>query len=379
MFAQLDDEQIAMRDTVARFAHEQIAPFAGEWDDTHYFPRELIKPLADLGLTGITVPEAYGGTDLSRLTAAVIYEALAGADLSVVVWLAVHNMVAGMIARFGTDEQRARYLPPMARGEWLGAFCLSESGAGSDPASMRATARREGDWFVLNGSKLWVTSGNVASVYVVMARSGEAPGAKGISSFLVEAGTPGVAAGKVERKMGLNASPTTEVIFADCRIPASSRLGAEGQGLKIALTALDGGRVNVAAGATGVAQAALDIATAYARDRRQFGQPIGEFQGVGFMLADMAIQIEAGRLLAYHAAALLDERGQATREAAIAKCFCADMAQTATTNAIQVLGGAGYTKEWPLERMMRGVKVAQIFEGTNQIQRLVIARSLLRS
>jgi alkylation response protein AidB-like acyl-CoA dehydrogenase len=378
MFFTLNAEQQAIQSTVARFAREQIAPHAEEWDETSHFPREIFAPLGELGLTGMTVPEVYGGTELSKLTIAIVYETLAGADLSTVVWLAVHNMVAGIIARFGDDEQKARYLPQMVTGEALGAFSLSEAGAGSDPASLQTTARRDGDSYILNGTKLWVTSGNVADVFVVMARTSDAQGSTGISSFIVEAGTPGFSAGKVERKMGLHASPTTELIFTDCRIPATHRIGKEGQGLRIALSALETGRVNVGAGAVGTAQAAMDIACDYARERRQFGHPIADFQGIQFMLADMAMNIDAARLLVYRAASTLDERGTASREAAEAKCFATDMAMRVTTDAIQVLGGAGYVRDWPLERMMRDIKVTQIFEGTNQIQRVVIARDLLK-
>jgi alkylation response protein AidB-like acyl-CoA dehydrogenase len=377
MFWQLDAEQQAIQATVARFAREQIAPHAAEWDETHHFPREIVRPLADLGLTGMTIPEAFGGLALSKFTVALVYETLAHTDLSAVVWLAVHNMAAGMLARFGTAEQQHRYLPAMARGDWLGAFSLSEAHAGSDPASLRATARRDGDSYILNGTKMWVTSGSVADVVVVMARTGGA-GAKGISAFIVETSTPGVAVGKIERKMGLHASPTTELIFTDCRIPAANRLGEEGQGLAFALTTLDVGRVNIGAGATGVAQAAFEIARDYARERIQFGQPIAEFQAVQFMLADMVMQIDAARLLTYRAATLLDEQGDAVKEAAEAKCFATDMAMRVTTDAIQVLGGAGYVSDYPLERFMRDVKITQIFEGTNQIQRIVIAREVLR-
>jgi alkylation response protein AidB-like acyl-CoA dehydrogenase len=378
MYFQLDAEQQAIQATVARFARERIAPHAAAWDATEHFPREIFGPLADLGLAGMTIPEKYGGTDLSRLTLAIVYETLAMADLSVVVWLAVHNMIASIIARWGDDALRQRYLPALAEGKLLGAFSLSEAGAGSDPTGLRMTARREGDSYILNGTKLWVTSGNVADVFVVFARTSDAPGGAGISGFVVEKGTPGFAAGKIEQKMGLHASPTTELIFTDCRIPATQRLGAEGQGLHIGLSALDGGRINVAAGATGVAQAACDIARDYARERQQFGHPIAEFQAIQFMLADMATQIDAARLLVYRAAVQMDERGHATKEAAMAKCFATDAAMRVTTDAIQVLGGYGYTRDWPLERFMRDVKVTQIFEGTNQIQRVVIARALLK-
>ncbi len=378
MFGVLEAEQIDIQQTVSRFAYEQIAPHAGKWDETGHFPRELMAPLAQLGLTGMTVSERYGGADLSRLSAAVAYEALAMADLSVVVWLGVHNMVAGIINRFGNTEQQERWLPAMVRGERLGAFCLSEAEAGSDAASLRTTARRDGDRYVLDGAKMWVTSGNVADVYVVMARTSDAPGGAGIAAFLVEAGTPGITIAKVERKMGLHASPTAEIVFTSCVVPAAQRLGEEGQGLHIALSALDGGRINIAAAANGVAQAALDIALRYATQRQQFKHQIAEFQAIQFMLADMAMNIDAARLLTYRAAALLDEKGNATKEAAMAKCFATDNAMRVTTDAVQVLGGAGYVHDWPLERFMRDVKVTQIFEGTNQIQRIVIARALIK-
>jgi len=266
----------------------------------------------------------------------------------------------------------------MTAGDLLGAFSLSEAGSGSDPAGLRATARRTDDGYVLNGTKLWVTSGNVADVIIVMARTSDKSGGAGISAFIVEKGTPGFAIGKLERKMGLHSSPTAELIFDECRISVAQRLGEEGQGLRIALSALDGGRVNIGAGATGVAQAAFTVARDYARERKQFGQPIADFQGIQFMLADMAMQIDAARLLVYRAASLLDAHGTATKEAAEAKCFATDMAMRVTIDAIQVLGGAGYVRDWPLERFMRDIKVTQIFEGTNQIQRVVIARALLK-
>jgi alkylation response protein AidB-like acyl-CoA dehydrogenase len=377
-FMMLDEEQLAIQESVTRFARDQIVPNAPMWDETEHFPREMFRPLAELGLTGMAIPESFSGAAMSRLNMAVVYEALGGADLSTVVWLGVHNMVAGIIATFGNDEQRARWLPGMAEGRILGAFSLSEPGAGSDAAGLRATARRDGDSYVVNGTKLWVTNGSVAEVTVVMLRTGDAKGGAGISAFVVEAGTPGFRVGKVERKMGLHASPTAELIFTDCRIPAANRLGDEGQGLHVALSALDGGRINVAAGATGLAHAAFTIARDYARDRMQFGKRIAEFQAIQFMLADMAMQIDAARLLAYHAASVYDLRGHATKEAAEAKCFATDMAMKVAVDAVQVLGGAGYVRDWPLERFMRDVKVTQIFEGTNQIQRLVIARALLK-
>ena len=372
----LDDEQQAIRDAVRDFAQEQIAPHAEQWDEEHHFPREIMKPLGEMGLTGLLAPEELGGSHLSRLTGALIYEQIAAADMSTAVWLAVHNMVTGLIATYGDDEQRRRWVPGMASGDLLGAFCLSEVHAGSDAANVRASARREGDEYVLNGTKYWVTSAGVADVYLVFLRTADT-GARGISAFAVEQDTPGFSIGKIERKMGMHASPTGELIFENCHIPAANRIGAEGQGLRIALSGLDGGRINIGAVATGVAQAALDVATRYAQERTAFGQPLAGFEGIQFMLADMAMKVEAGRLLVYKAGATMDATGTATREAAMAKCFATDAAMEVTTNAVQVLGGAGYVKDWPVERYMRDVKVAQIFEGSNQIQRLVIARALL--
>ncbi len=372
----LDDEQQAIRDAVRDFAQEQIAPHAEQWDEEHHFPREIMKPLGEMGLTGLLAPEEFGGSHLSRLTGALIYEQIGAADMSTAVWLAVHNMVTGLIATYGDDAQRRRWVPAMASCDLLGAFCLSEAHAGSDAANVRATARREGDEYVLSGTKYWVTSAGVADLYLVFLRTGES-GARGISAFVVEKDTPGFSIGKRERKMGLHSSPTGELIFEECHVPAANRIGAEGQGLRIALSGLDGGRINIGAIATGVAQAALDVATRYAQERTAFGQPIAGFEGIQFMLADMAMKVEAGRLLVYKAAATMDETGSATREAAMAKCFATDAAMEVTTNAVQVLGGAGYVRDWPVERYMRDVKVAQIFEGSNQIQRLVIARALL--
>lgn len=375
-FFALDDEQQAIRDAVRDFAQHEIAPHAERWDEESHFPREIFRPLAEMGLAGLLAPEDFGGSDLSRLTGALIYEQIGAADMSTAVWLAVHNMVTGLIARYGDDEQRAAFVPRMASGELLGAFALSEAHAGSDSANVRATATREGDAYILNGTKYWVTSAGVADIYVVFLRTADTA-ARGISAFVVEKDTPGFRIGKIERKMGLHSSPTGELIFEQCRVPAGNRLGKEGDGLKIALSALDGGRINIGAIATGVAQAALDVATRYAQERQAFGKPIGALEGIQFMLADMAMKVEAARLLVYKAGATMDETGTATQAAAMAKCFATDAAMEVTTNAVQVLGGAGYVRDWPVERYMRDVKVAQIFEGTNQIQRLVVARSLL--
>jgi alkylation response protein AidB-like acyl-CoA dehydrogenase len=286
-------------------------------------------------------------------------------------------MITGSIARFGNEEQRHRWAPHLASGELLGAFSLSEVAAGSDAVGLQCRAEHQGDAYLLNGTKMWVTNGGEADIYLLMARTMPGRGAAGVSCFVVEKETPGFRFGKTERKMGLHSSPTRELIFEDCKISATQRLGEEGQGFKIALSSLDGGRVNIGAIAVGVAQAAFETAMRYASEREQFGQAISAFQGIQFMLADMAIKIEAARLLVYEAAYKLDEGQSAGLYASMAKCFATDMAMEVTTNAVQVLGGAGYVRDYPVERYMRDVKVAQIFEGTNQIQRVVIARSLL--
>ncbi len=374
----LNDEQREMQQEVRRFAQNEIVPRAEEWSERAYFPRELFPKLAGLGLASMLVPEEVEGSNLGRLMAAVVLEQLAGADLSTAVWLSVHNMVTNLIYRYGSGEQRQRWVTRMAGGELLGAFSLSEAGSGSDAAALTTTARREGDHYVINGSKQWVTSGGVADVYAVMVKTNADTGARGITCLVVEKETPGFSAGKLEHKMGLHSSPTREMLFDNCRVPVANRLGQEGEGFKIALSSLDGGRVNIGASATGVAGAALEVASRYAQEREQFGRAIGAFQGVQFLLADMAMKVEAARLMVYQAAARADAGDPAlTYYAAMAKCFATDAAMQVTTDAVQVLGGAGYVHDWPVERYMREAKVTQIFEGTNQIQRVVIARQLL--
>ena len=373
----LDEEQSDIRDMARRFTEEQLTPYAERWDEQNYFPREVYTRMAELGLTGMTTPEEYGGSALSKLSGALVYEELARGDMATAVGLSVHNMVTGSIAHFGNEEQRIRWTPGLASGELLGAFSLSEAASGSDAASLQCRAERQGDHYILNGTKMWVTNGGEADIYLLMARTTQGRGSSGVSSFVVEKGTLGFSFGKTERKMGLHSSPTRELIFEDCTIPATQRLGEEGQGFKIALSSLDSGRVNIGAVAVGVAQAAFMVATRYAAEREQFGQTINTFQGVQFMLADMAIKIEAARLLVHEAAYKLDTGQSAGMYASMAKCFATDMAMEVTTNAVQVLGGAGYVRDYPVERYMRDIKVSQIFEGTNQIQRVVIARALL--
>jgi alkylation response protein AidB-like acyl-CoA dehydrogenase len=377
MFA-LNDEQREIQQLVRRFAQHELAPHAEEWAERAYFPREIFPQMAQLGLAGMLVPEEVGGTNLGRLMGAIVFEELARADLTTAVWLSVHNMVTNLIYRYGGDEQRQRWVTRLAAGELLGAFSLSEANSGSDAAALTASARREGDSYLVNGSKLWVTSGGAAEVYVVMVRTTPGSGAHGISALVIEKDTPGFSFGKLEHKMGLHASPTRELLFEDCRVPVANRLGQEGEGFKIALSSLDGGRINIGASATGLSSAALEVATRYAQERRQFGRPIAAFQGIQFLLADMAMKVEAARLLVYQAAAKADAGDPAlSLYAAMAKCFATDTAMQVTTDAVQVLGGAGYVHDWPVERYMREAKVTQIFEGTNQIQRVVIARQLL--
>ncbi|HEY7848862.1 MAG TPA: acyl-CoA dehydrogenase family protein [Ktedonobacterales bacterium] len=377
MFFRLDDEQREIQELARKFARNEIAPHADEWDEEHHFPREVLQPMAELGLAGLLVPDQYGGSALPRLTGALIYEELAQADMATAVWLSVHNMVAGLIAKFGDDAQRERWLPRLVGGEALGAFSLSEAHAGSDATAIRAMARREGDEYVLSGSKYWVTNAGQADLYAVMMRTDAEAGARGISTFIVERDTPGFSIGKLERKMGLRSSPTGELIFENCRVPAANRLSAEGDGIKIALSSLDGGRVNIGSIAVGVAQAALDVAVRYAGERVAFGKPLGAFEGIQFMLADMAMKTQASRLLVYEAAWKMDNGEPSVTAASMAKCFATDAAMAVTTDAVQALGGAGYVRDWPVERYMRDAKVGQIFEGANQIQRIVIARGLL--
>lgn len=372
----LNEEQIDIRDMVQRFTEKEITPHAEAWDETNHFPREIYHKMAELGLMGMTTPEEYGGSPLSRLSNTLVYEELAKGEMATAVGLSVHNMVTGSIARFGNPEQRQCWVAKLASGELLGAFSLSEADSGSDAASLQCKAERHNDHYILNGTKMWVTNAGEAEIYLLMART-SGKGASGISCFVIEKGAPGFSFGKTERKMGLHSSPTRELIFENCQVSVSNLLGEEGQGFKIALSSLDGGRINIGAIAVGVAQAAFETACSYSRQRSQFGQSISNFQGIQFMLADMAMKIEAARLLVYQAAYKLDEGQNAGMYASMAKCFATDMAMEVTTNAVQILGGAGYVRDYPVERYMRDVKVAQIFEGTNQIQRVVIARSLL--
>jgi alkylation response protein AidB-like acyl-CoA dehydrogenase len=374
----LTDEQRMIRDLARKVARERIAPHAADVDEHERYPAEAMEAIKEAGLFSIWVPEAWGGSDLGCLALALVTEEIAWACAASATQFVDQPLGGLPILNFGTEAQKRRYLPRLASGELLSAFALSEPEAGSDAAALRTTAVRRGDHYVLNGSKQWCTNGDHAGVITVFATVDPSRRAKGVTAFLVEPDMPGFAVGKKERKMGIRGSPTVALHFTDCRVPVEQRLGEEGEGFRIAMATLDITRPATGAIAVGIAQAALDAAVGYARERRQFGQRIGDFQGIQFMLADMAMQVHAARLMVHHAARQVDAgfRGN-TSEAAMAKCWAGDAAMKVTTDAVQVFGGYGYTREFPVERYMRDAKIMQIYEGTNQIQRLIIARELL--
>ena len=374
----LSDEERQTRDLARTISRERVAPLAAEVDEAELYPSESLQQIAQAGLMGLYVPEAYGGAGLGALAFCCAVEEIAWACASTAVIYLVQYAAGYPIVSHGTDAQKRRYLPRLAAGEITAALSISEPGAGSDAASMTTTAVRKGDRYLLNGSKMWVTNGSHAGVVTLFATVDRARGHKGVTAFLVEPSFPGFALGKLERKMGIRGSPTVAIHLTDCEVPIDNRLGEEGEGFRVALGALDRSRPAVGGQAVGIGQAALDAAVGYARERRQFDRPIAEFQGIQFMLADMAMQVHASRLLVHHAAALVDRGVTGTAlESSMAKCFAADAAMRVTTDAVQVFGGYGYTREFPVERFMRDAKITQIYEGTNQIQRVVIARDLL--
>ena len=377
---ELTEEHAAIRDMARAFAREKIAPHALEWDAEKHFPVDVLREAAALGLASIYVREEDGGAGLSRRVAVSIFEALAEACPTVSAYLSIHNMVAWMVDVFGTPAQRERFLPGLCTAERLGCYCLTESGVGSDAAALTTRARRDGDHFVLDGQKLFISGGgNPHGFYVVMARSG-GPGASGISAFLVEHGTQGLSFGANERKMGWNAQPTRAVIFEGCRVPAANLLGAEGEGFKIAMRGLDGGRLNIAACSLGGAQAALDKVLVYMRERRAFGKRLDEFQALQFRLADMATQLEAARALLERAADAFDAgAANSTVLSAMAKRFVTDAGFEVANAALQLHGGYGYLAEYGIEKIVRDLRVHQILEGTNEIMRLIVARQLIEA
>jgi alkylation response protein AidB-like acyl-CoA dehydrogenase len=375
---ELTPDQRAIQTLTRELAEAEIVPNAGEWDREHRFPDELYPKLAGLGLMGVCVPEEYGGAGADFLSYALVLEELSRADAGVGVTVAVHTSAATLpILAFGTDEQRARFVPPLARGEQLGAFALTEPGAGSDAGSLRTTALPDGDGgWVVNGSKQWITNGSRAGTFLLFARTDPGTaGARGVSCFVLDA--EHVRVTREEEKLGLNSSTTSDIAIDGARVEGDRLLHEEGRGFRVAMATLDGGRIGIAAQALGIAQAAYDVASAYAQEREQFGRRIGDFQAIQWKLADMATEIDAARLLTYRAAWLKQEGRPHAVEGAKAKLYASEMARRQTAEAIQVLGGYGYTKEFPVERYYRDAKITEIYEGTSEIQRLVIARSIL--
>ncbi|GAA0322224.1 acyl-CoA dehydrogenase [Oceanobacillus oncorhynchi subsp. oncorhynchi] len=376
---QLTEEQEMLRKMVRDFAENEVEPTAAERDEEERFDRAIFDQMAALGLTGIPWPEEYGGIGSDYLSYCIAVEELSRVCASTGVTLSAHVSLASWpIYKYGNEAQKQHFLQRLATGEALGAYALSEPGAGSDVVSMKTTAKKDGGDYILNGSKVWITNGGVADIYIVFAKTDADQKHKGITAFIVEKGTEGFTFGKKEKKLGIRSSPTTELIFENCRIPAENVLGEEGEGFKIAMTTLDGGRNGIAAQALGIAQGALDAAAAYAKEREQFGKPIAANQGISFKLADMATEIEAARLLTYQAAWLESEGKPYGKASAMSKLFAGDAAMRTTVEAVQIFGGYGYTKDYPVERYMRDAKITQIYEGTNEIQRLVIGRMVTK-
>ena len=373
----LTEEQIALAELARDFAREELGPHAVTWDETKHFPVDVLRKAAALGMGGISIAEDVGGAGLSRLDSALIFEALATGCPSIAAYLSIHNMAAGMIDRFGSLDQRRRFLPRLVSMEHLSSYCLTEPGAGSDAAALKTRARRDGDAYVLDGVKQFISGAGASDIYVVMARTG-AEGSSGISTFVVEKNTQGLSFGANERKMGWNAQPTRQVIFEDCRVPAENRLGEEGIGFKIAMAGLDGGRLNIAACSIGGAQGALDKALAHMAERKAFGKRLADFQALQFRLADMATELEAARSFLWRAAAALDAKAaNATRLCAMAKRFGTDAGFAVANEALQLLGGYGYLADYGIEKIVRDLRVHQILEGTNEIMRLIVARALV--
>ena len=379
----LTEEQKEIQRVAREFAQAEIAPHSEAWDREATFDRSILDRLGELGFMGMLIPDQYGGLALDSVTYLVALEEIAAVDASVAVGMSVHNSLpTQMILRYGSDAQRGHYLPAMASGEWLGAFALSEPEAGSDAAAMTAQAVRDGDGWILNGTKAWVTSGNEAAVIVAMVRTdrpNERRGARGISAFIVTPDLPGFSVGKKENKLGLRASPTVQISFDGMRVPNDRLLGREGMGFVYAMQSLDNGRLGIAAQAVGIARAALEHSTRYAAERRQFGHPIKEFQAIQFKLANMATRITAARALLYSAASAKDRGEPITQFSSMSKLFASETAMWVTTEAIQIFGGYGYMKEYPVERLFRDAKVTELYEGTSEIQRIVIARELYAS
>jgi hypothetical protein len=379
MAYQLSEDQRLIQETARAFARNELRPHAGRWDEGHEFPKATIKSAAELGFGGIYVRDDVGGSGLGRLDAALVFEELSRGCVTTAAFISIHNMAAWMIDTFGNEEQRQRWLPKLTSMELMASYCLTEPGSGSDASALRTTARADGNsHYILNGTKAFISGAPENDLYVCMVRTGD-PGPKGISTVVVEKGTPGLSFGAQERKMGWNAQPTAQVIFEDCRIPVENRLNDEGFGFKIAMAGLDGGRLNIAASSLGGATDALERAIGYAKERQAFGKPIGDFQATQFKLADMATELEAARALLYEAARRLDAKDpEATKFCAMAKRFVTDAGFRVANEALQIHGGYGYLKDYEVERIVRDVRVNQILEGTNEIMRVIIARELSR-
>ncbi|MFN4167829.1 MAG: isobutyryl-CoA dehydrogenase [Pannonibacter phragmitetus] len=373
----LNEEQRAFQEVAASFARDEMEPHAREWDEKSIFPVETLRKAAELGFAGIYVREDLGGSGLTRLDAALIFEELAKGCTSTAAYISIHNMTGWMIDRFGSQELRERYLPDLCSMRRFGSYCLTEPGAGSDAASLRTRAVRDGDSYVLNGTKAFISGGGASDVYIVMARTGgEGPG--GISCFVVDKGTPGLSFGAQEVKLGWKSQPTAQVIFEDCRISAANRIGEEGEGFRFAMAGLDGGRLNIGACSLGAAQTCLERSIAYMKDRQQFGRSLATFQALQFRLADMATELEAARLLLHKAAMAVEQKAEgATRLAAMAKRLATDTGFQVVNEALQLHGGYGYLRDYPIERFLRDVRVHQILEGTNEIMRVIISRDLI--
>jgi butyryl-CoA dehydrogenase len=373
----LSEDHIAVQDAVRAYVQDRIAPQAAAWDKSHHFPKAELKGLAALGCYGVAVPTEYDGAGLDYLALALILEEVAAGDGATSTVVSVNNCpVCSILMAFGNAEQKQRFLKPLARGDMLGAFCLTEPHVGSEAGGLKTSAVRDGDHYVLNGVKQFITSGKNGDVAIVMAVTDKAAGKKGISAFIVPTSTPGYTVARVEDKLGQHASDTAQIVFENCRVPAAHRLADEGMGLKIALSGLEGGRIGIASQAVGMARAAFDAALAYSKERQSFGQPIFNHQAVQFKLADMATQIEAARQLIWHAASLKDAGRPCLKEAAMAKLFASEMAERVCSDAIQVFGGYGYVSDFPVERIYRDVRVCQIYEGTSEVQKILIGRAL---
>jgi alkylation response protein AidB-like acyl-CoA dehydrogenase len=372
------EDQRAIEDMARAFAAAELAPHSARWDEEKHFPVDVMRKAAALGFGGIYVQEDVGGSALKRLDAAIIFEALSRGDVAVAAFISIHNMASWMIDRFGSEVLRHKYLPGLTTMELIASYCLTEPGSGSDAAALKTTAVRDGEHYVLNGSKAFISGAGVSDLYVVMCRTG-GEGAKGISTVVVEKGTPGLSFGANEKKMGWNAQPTAMVNFDDCRVPVENRVGQEGEGFRFAMMGLDGGRLNIAACSLGGAGLALDTALDYAKARKQFGHSISQFQAMQFKLADMATELEAARLMVRAAADALDKRQpDATKLCAMAKRFATDVGFEVANQALQVHGGYGYLRDFPLERIVRDLRVHQILEGTNEVMRVIVSREMLR-